>query len=572
MADAREELALGAARLLGRFLGPAHRFGLLQHPLEALRVGDVAPDAEHPEVTPSPNRSEEQELAIPIIPGPGPEPELEMLLRFAPERPVVSVQCVVDVLGVDQVDERTADPVVCAPARDRREGRAELRDQAGLVGLPHDDPGRLDEAAVPSLDLPEGLLGPLAIADVASHHQPDRLGLGVDPAHADVDCQGGPAARLRKIPLPRVEEPRLIQGLGHPFQALGARAGEQVAQRHRAGLLLLQARQPEGRGIEIDDGQAGGIEEEKRVIRLSEQAPGDQVWRSSGFMIGGREAVRPIHSSRVGQATAKGVELDSAADELFLGFFQQLDLRGVEVLLADGVPFWTRGTALLLPDLVGPHLDLGLDLLLRLDPVLLLDGLSRFPFGSPLLVPDPVGAKLRQAFELGGMRRGGLGGRSLCFLGRSLGSFLDGPRREPDLPSRVSSGRSRRGPEPHHHGSHACGHDEQQQHPDCREPEAELAAGRSVEMPLDGRHELADRRITSRGSSASPRRMIASSSAGSLLLSRDGGWNRPSGAARSRARTRARPVSTGRPAHPPSGRIAARAKRTRWSPAPDPDE
>src|SRR5438552_2096101 len=95
------------------------------------------------------------------------------------------------------------------------------------------------------------------------------------------------------------------------------------------------------------------------------------------------------------------------APKLFLGFLQQLDLRGVEILLPDGVPGWSRGSTLLLPDLVGPCIDLGLDLRLRLDPVLLPDGISGLPLGPPLLVPDPVGAKLRQAFELGGMHGGG---------------------------------------------------------------------------------------------------------------------------------------------------------------------
>ena len=49
-------------------------------------------------------------------------------------------------------------------------------------------------------------------------------------------------------------------------------AGEEVLQAHRAGRVLLQARQPQGRGIEVDDGRVRGIEEEEGVVRLAEQA------------------------------------------------------------------------------------------------------------------------------------------------------------------------------------------------------------------------------------------------------------------------------------------------------------
>ena len=84
------------------------------------------------------------------------------------------------------------------------------------VGLPHDDPGGLNKAAVTSFGLPEGVLGPLAIADVASHHQSDRLWLGVDPAHAEVDRQGGACRSPEEIPLARVKEPGLIERLGQP--------------------------------------------------------------------------------------------------------------------------------------------------------------------------------------------------------------------------------------------------------------------------------------------------------------------------------------------------------------------
>jgi hypothetical protein len=87
------------------------------------------------------------------------------------------------------------------------------------------------------------------------------------------------------------------------------------------------------------------------------------------------------------------------APELVLGFLEQLNLRDVAVLLAGSLAFGAYGTALLLPELESPGLNIRIDLLLGLDPVLLLDRLACLTRGTAGLDPDPVGLKLGQLCE-----------------------------------------------------------------------------------------------------------------------------------------------------------------------------
>ena len=139
------------------------------------------------------------------------------------------------VVGVNQRVEPAADPIGARPARDRLERRAQGDHDSLAVEFPEDDTGGLDQAVVPSLRLLEGLEGPLAVADIAGHDQSDRLGLGVNPAHTDVDRQGRACCPAQIIPLARVKEPRSIQCQGEPVEIAGSAAEEEVAQAHRAG-------------------------------------------------------------------------------------------------------------------------------------------------------------------------------------------------------------------------------------------------------------------------------------------------------------------------------------------------
>ena len=118
------------------------------------------------------------------------DPQLEAGQGLALHRPLVKTQSGFKVVGVNQRVEPAADPIGTRPARDRLERGAQGDQNSLAVDFPDDDTGGLDQAVVSSLRLLEGLLGSLTVADVANHDQSDRLGLGVDAAHTDVDRQG----------------------------------------------------------------------------------------------------------------------------------------------------------------------------------------------------------------------------------------------------------------------------------------------------------------------------------------------------------------------------------------------
>ena len=235
VADVREELALGSAGLLGGIPGLAHRLGLLERLLDAFLFGDVPADAQEPLLGVFDNPGDQQELADLGISGPGKDPQLEAGQGFAAHRLLMKTQSGFKVVGVNQRVEPAADPIGARPARDRLERRAQGDHDSLAVEFPEDDTGGLDQAVVPSLRLLEGLEGPLAVADVAGHDQSDRLGLGVNPAHTDVDRQGRACCPAKIIPLARVKEPRSIQCQGEPVEIAGSAAEEEVAQAHRAG-------------------------------------------------------------------------------------------------------------------------------------------------------------------------------------------------------------------------------------------------------------------------------------------------------------------------------------------------
>src|SRR4051794_17629221 len=101
------------------------------------------------------------------------------------------------------------------------------------------------------------------LADVAGHDQADRLGLGVDPADAEVHRKVPPARPPKEVPLSRMEEPGRVEGLGELLQPDDTGAGEEVLESQRTGRILLQAGHPPGGGVEVDDGSSPGVEEEE---------------------------------------------------------------------------------------------------------------------------------------------------------------------------------------------------------------------------------------------------------------------------------------------------------------------
>ena len=138
------------------------------------------------------NPGDEQVLAIQIITAPA---SGSAARNAAVSRPVGARSCQCsggrEIVGVNRAHRiGTADPVASAPACDDLEGWAERNQNALIVDLPDDHASARDQAVVSCLDLLEGFLGPLAVADVAGDDQSQRLGLGVDPADADVHRQG----------------------------------------------------------------------------------------------------------------------------------------------------------------------------------------------------------------------------------------------------------------------------------------------------------------------------------------------------------------------------------------------
>ena len=121
----------------------------------------------------------------------------------------------------------------------------------------------------------EGILSFLAVRNVSSDNQSKRIGTGVDTTHGDVHRDRFSAGSAEREPFSGVVEPTDLIRFDELLDHIRFDADKQVPDPHPQEGLAFEPGQPQGGWIGVDHPMVTWVEDEERIVRLSEQAAGD---------------------------------------------------------------------------------------------------------------------------------------------------------------------------------------------------------------------------------------------------------------------------------------------------------
>ena len=178
-------------------------------------------------------------------------------------------------------------------------------------------------------DLLEALLGLLSLADVAGDNQPDRVGLGVDPADTEVDWQVALRFPFEEITLARMEESGPGQSLGQPLQAARVPEPEKSSSSRISQAASFSS--PVNRravGLRSTIICVLGSNRKKASLASRKRLRLISTWRYAGFMGRMEYSLRLFTDELYVTGTGRRRLIERVSTKLVVGLLEQLGFRG----------------------------------------------------------------------------------------------------------------------------------------------------------------------------------------------------------------------------------------------------